>query len=78
MYLDLFFNLQEDELDKFLEDVEKELEEAKKDDVIIVDLVIETDINKYKNFYEEIPLNRDFEAKKDEVIDLVKNEIEGV
>ena len=81
MYLDLFFDIENDELDEFLEDVEEELEEARnddEDDVIVVDGVIEVDINKYKNFYEEIPSNGDFEAKKDEVIELIKNEIKEV
>jgi len=74
MYLDIYFNT-DDDLDEFLEDVEKEIE-AQKDDVIVVDLVVELEPLKYKNFYEEIPLCGDFEAKKDEAMELIKTEIE--
>ena len=79
MYLDICFNLKDDELDEFLEEVEEEINNNKNEieDVVVFDGVIETDFNKYKNFYFEVfDFNIDFETKKDEAIELIKTEIE--
>ena len=77
MYLDICFNLEDDELDEFLEEVEEEIEKAEIKDILTIDGVIETDFNEYKNFYFEVfDFDIDFETKKDEAIELIKTEIE--
>jgi len=79
MYLDICFNLEDDELDEFLEEVEEEINNNKNEieDVVVVDGVIELNENNYKEIYFEVfDFDIDFETKKDEAIELIKTEIE--
>ena len=79
MYLDICFNLEDDELDEFLEEVEEEINNNKNEieDVVVVDGVIELNENNYKEIYFEVfDFDIDFETKKDEAIGLIKTEIE--
>ena len=78
MYLDICFNLEDDELDEFLEEVEEEINNNKNEieDVVVVDGVIELNENNYKEIYFEVfDFDIDFETKKDEAIELIKKYI---
>jgi len=79
--LDIYFNVEENELDEFLDEISEELETKKEniiqDCCVVVDGVIETDINKYKHFYFEIDdFDVDFEEAKEKLIEKLKDEIE--
>ena len=81
MILDIYFNIEENELDEFLDEISEELE-AKKENAIqdycvAIDGVIEIDINKYENFYFEMfDFDIDFEEAKEKLIEKLKDEIE--
>ena len=81
MILDIYFNIEENELDEFLDEISEELETKKENAIqdycVAVDGVIEIDVNKYKNFYFEIvDFDIDFKKAKEKLIEQLKNEIE--